>query len=207
MANKRNVNVVCVSGTPGVGKTTVCLKVKEKLGTDKFEFVNVGDLIKEKQLFSEWDDEMNCSIFDENRVEEEILKIAREIENIGKQGLLIDFHSVGFLSTRFVDKVFVLSAETNILYGRLEKRHYSVDKIQENVQAEIFKESKCEAQDRFGEDIVVEMPNNTESDSGQIVDLIVRFLQEPLLDARYPDSDSSNDDWDDSNESEFSDIS
>ena len=82
--------VVCVTGTPGVGKTTVAGLVSEKLGTDKFEFVNLGDLIREKQLYTEWDDEMDCSILDEDLVEDEIRRIVSQQKQSGKKGLLID---------------------------------------------------------------------------------------------------------------------
>jgi len=171
------INVVCVTGTPGVGKTTISLNVKEKLlGTNMFEFLNVGDLIKEKKLFSEWDDEMNCSIFDEDLVNLEIKRIVASLQRDGKKGLLIDFHSVGFLPRRLVDHVVVIRADTNVLWTRLEQRNYPTEKIQENVQAEIFMESKSEAEDQFGEDRVIEKLNNSASERERIVDLIVELL-------------------------------
>lgn len=171
------INVVCVTGTPGVGKTTISLNVKKKLlGTNMFEFLNVGDLIKEKELFSEWDDEMNCSIFDEDLVNEEIKRIVASLKRDGKKGLLIDFHSVGFLQRRLVDHVVVIRADTNVLWARLEERKYPTEKIQENVQAEIFMESKSEAEDQFGEDRVIEKLNNSVSERDEIVDLIVELL-------------------------------
>ncbi|KAL8440171.1 hypothetical protein Efla_003536 [Eimeria flavescens] len=54
-----------VTGTPGVGKTTFSQQLAEEL---EFTYLNVAKLISEESLFQEWDDELKCSIFDEERV-------------------------------------------------------------------------------------------------------------------------------------------
>jgi adenylate kinase len=173
---KRSIRVVCVTGTPGVGKTTACALVKEKLGEKEFEFVNIGDLIKEKKLYTEWDDEMNCSIFDDDLVGDELKRIVKEMGAKGKKGILIDFHSVGFMGKKLVDHVLVMRADTETLWTRLEARGYKEAKIKENVEAEIFMESMNDAVDRFDEGIVSEITNNTENDQKLVVGKIVSLL-------------------------------
>ena len=160
-AAPRTVKVVCVTGTPGTGKTTICNKAMEMLDPSNFEYVNIGDLIKEKKLFAEWDDEMNCSIFDEDAIEAEIKAIVKSASRRKIVGLLLDFHSIGFIPSKLVDQVFVVRADTEVLWDRLKQRGYEDAKIQENVQAEIFMESMNEALDQFDEDIVEERTNNT----------------------------------------------
>lgn len=173
---KRSIRVVCVTGTPGVGKTTACALVKEKLGQEDYEFLNIGDLIKEQKLYTEWDDEMNCSIFDDKLVGNELKRIVTDLGKKGKKGVLIDFHSVGFMSKKLVDHVLVVRADTEKLWTRLEARGYKEAKIKENVEAEIFMESMNDAVDRFGDEIVSEISNNTEEDRDRVVDKIVSLL-------------------------------
>ena len=158
-----------------MGKTTICELVKKQLGgSAEFEFVNIGDLIKEKKLYSEWDDEMNCSIFDDKLVKAELKRI---VEDSKKKGILIDFHSVGFIPRKLVDHVVVVRTDTEILWSRLEKRGYKESKIKENVEAEIFMESMNEALDKFGEDKVVERTNNDEKDRDEIVKFVCKVLR------------------------------
>lgn len=174
----REIKVFCVTGTPGTGKTTICGLVKEKLGTDEYLFINVGDLIKEKKLYTEWDDEMNCSIFDEDALESELKRAIKKAEKEGNKGLLIDFHSIGFIPRKLVDHVIVVRTETNVLWDRLEKRGYKEAKIKENVQAEIFMESYNEAIDQFDENIVEQRDNNTEDEMSATVKHIVDLFSE-----------------------------
>ncbi len=62
---------ILVTGTPGTGKSSLA----EELGAAlKIPVVEVGDLIKENKLYEEWDDEMDCSIFDEDKVVAEVRK-------------------------------------------------------------------------------------------------------------------------------------
>ena len=94
--SSRNVRVIAVSGSPGCGKTTLCARIQEQLGTRDYMFINIGEMIKDKKLYTEWDDDMNCSIFDEDLVMKELRKIIKK--NDLKIGILIDFHSLSFIS-------------------------------------------------------------------------------------------------------------
>lgn len=174
--NRRTTRVVCATGTPGVGKTTICSLVKARLGTDEYEFLNIGDYIKENKLYSEWDDEMNCSIFDGEKLVDELKRIVKDLSIRQTKGILIDFHSIGFIPRKLVDHVVAIRTDTERLWTRLEKRGYKEAKIKENVEAEIFMESMNEAVEQFGQDKVEEMTNNSESDRDGIVDRICSLL-------------------------------
>jgi adenylate kinase len=174
MLIKRTIPVVAITGTPGCGKTTLAEKVKAQLGNDQFVFLNIADLIKTRKWYSEWDDEMNCSIFDEKLVCRELEKIVEESK--GKKGIILEFHSIDFLKRKFIDKVFVLQTDTNCLWQRLEDRKYSEAKIKENVEAEIFMECLHSCQDRFGEDIVECLASNTKNDMKNNIEIIVKYL-------------------------------
>ncbi|CAK0890788.1 unnamed protein product [Prorocentrum cordatum] len=139
MAERGRPNVL-VTGTPGVGKTTFCDGLAQATGLTHLE---VGKLIREKQLYREWDDEMDCSIFDEELVLDALEPLLEE------GGQIVDFHSSGFLQDDWFDLVVVLRVETETLYGRLERRHYGEAKIRENVEAEIFQTCLDEAREAF----------------------------------------------------------
>merc|ERR1712187_923170 len=78
-------------------------------------------------------------------------------------GCAVDFHSAGFLPDDWFDLVIVLRAETSVLYGRLEKRHYAEAKIKQNVEAEIFQTCLDEAREAFEESSVevLELQHNS----------------------------------------------
>ena len=169
----RDVRVVCVAGSPGCGKTSLCEALKEKLDKTLYRFVNLGDLIREKQLYTHWDDEMDCSIFDEELVVKELRRIVKKCDSDGVVGLVIDFHSVGFIPKKIVDTVLVLQVATDVLWVRLEARGYEAKKIQENVQAEIFMESFSEAVDQFGAEVVVQRISNTPHDIHENIEFLI----------------------------------
>mmetsp|Transcript_137747 Transcript_137747/g.427986 ORF Transcript_137747/g.427986 Transcript_137747/m.427986 type:complete len:177 (-) Transcript_137747:159-689(-) len=157
MSTRERPNVL-VTGTPGVGKTTFCeaLVQSAHLGMKHLE---IGRLVRERKLYKEWDDDMDCSVFDEDMVLDELEPILEE------GGYVVDFHSAGFLPHEWFDLVVVLRAETESLWARLEKRHYHEAKIRQNVEAEIFQTCLDEAREAFEEgDVPIweEQHDNTE---------------------------------------------
>lgn len=145
MPDRQRPNIL-VTGTPGVGKTTFCEAVEQSIA--EMKHLEIGRLVRERKLYKEWDDDMDCSIFDEDMVCDELEPILEE------GGYVVDFHSAGFLPDDWFDLVVVLRADTNTLWGRLEKRHYSEAKIQQNVEAEIFQTCLDEAREAFEESSV-----------------------------------------------------
>ncbi|KAL8451629.1 hypothetical protein Emag_002633 [Eimeria magna] len=144
-----------VTGTPGVGKTTFSQQLAEELD---YEYLNVAKLISDESLYSEWDDELKCSVFDEDRVADRLEEL------LAPGGLVVDFHSCDFMHASWFCVAFVLRAETHVLYDRLAARKYPEAKIQENVQSEIFQVLLDEATETFGEDKVIQLQSNTMQD-------------------------------------------
>mmetsp|Transcript_82545 Transcript_82545/g.242193 ORF Transcript_82545/g.242193 Transcript_82545/m.242193 type:complete len:177 (-) Transcript_82545:33-563(-) len=146
MSTRARPNVL-VTGTPGVGKTTFCEALAQSVQPE-MRHLEVGRLVRERKLYREWDDEMDCSIFDEDLVCDELETLLAE------GGQVVDFHSAGFLPDDWFDLVLVLRADTSTLWSRLEKRHYGEAKIQQNVEAEIFQTCLDEAREAFEESAV-----------------------------------------------------
>ena len=54
-----------VLGTPGTGKSTLGKELAERVGLN---YICVGDLAKEQELYDGWDEEHDCHILDDDRV-------------------------------------------------------------------------------------------------------------------------------------------
>eukprot|EP00920_Eleutheroschizon_duboscqi_P036249 GHVT01087588.1.p1 GENE.GHVT01087588.1~~GHVT01087588.1.p1 ORF type:complete len:215 (+),score=17.26 GHVT01087588.1:144-788(+) len=194
---------VLVTGTPGVGKTTFCQELCEQTG---LRHVEVSALIKKERLYSEWDDERDCSIFDDKKLAYVIDDLLQESDHSAcdsegieedrhdeetavtdlprrKQifsGHCFDFHSCSFMDPSWIDAVIVLRSDTAVLYDRLEKRNYTHEKIQENVQCEIFQVLLDEARDTFDPEIVRELANDDLSQLEHNIDDATNWIQQIL---------------------------
>lgn len=56
---------VIFPGTPGTGKSTLGAELATRAGLN---YINVGDVAKEMQLYDGFDQEFDCPILDEDRV-------------------------------------------------------------------------------------------------------------------------------------------
>lgn len=58
---------ILIVGTPGVGKSSLCKKLVERLG-DEYEWHNVSKIAIEHNFTSGFDEVFNCPTLDESRV-------------------------------------------------------------------------------------------------------------------------------------------
>jgi adenylate kinase len=135
--------VICVSGTPGTGKTTFSIKYSKD---NDFYYLDVNEFIKKKELIEDFDKKRDSNIVDTEKLNYQLIE---EIKRLKKeknyQGIVIDSHLSHYLSKDDVDKVIITKCDLKKLKNRLEKRKYSKDKIRENMDAEIFDVCKVEA--------------------------------------------------------------
>ncbi|GIX63789.1 UPF0101 protein CGI-137, putative [Babesia caballi] len=158
---------ILVTGTPGVGKTTLCRRFAAESG---LKHLNVAELIEEQKLHAGWDEELQCSIYDDRKLRKALARLG-----LSSGGFLLDFHSVEGIDEDDVDHVVVLSVEIETLSKRLAARGYPDRKIDENVEAEIFKVCLQDAADLFGAERVTELPHNTEEESLRALEHIKRL--------------------------------
>ncbi|EZG71057.1 putative adenylate kinase [Gregarina niphandrodes] len=139
----RTLPNVLVTGVPGAGKTTLA----EALETAwQAERVDVAKLIQEQHLYSEFDTERNCTVYDADAVYDELDAL------VASGGVIVDFHSVDFMALRrWFDLLVVLHVPTDVLWERLENRGYNEAKIAENVECEIMREIDNEVEEYFVE--------------------------------------------------------
>ncbi|KAH7863072.1 hypothetical protein Vadar_012961 [Vaccinium darrowii] len=117
--------------------------------------INVGDLVRDKNLHDGWDEQFHCHVINEDLVCDELKEMMEEGGNI------VDYHGCDFFPERWFDRVVVLQTENSVLYDRLSKRGYSGVKLTNNIQCEIFQVLLEEAKDSYPEDIVVALRSDT----------------------------------------------
>lgn len=87
------------------------------------QHVELSKLILDQKLYSEWDHENNCSIFDEDKVIDYLEQF------IPKGGYIVDFHGSDFFPERYFDLIVIIRCDTKFLYDRLKSRNYPEAKI------------------------------------------------------------------------------
>src|SRR5271170_4961043 len=104
-----------------------------------------------------------------------------------KGGCIIDFHSCEMFPESWIDLVVVLQTNHTILWERLEARlvqsmgkvngrGYSLQKIQENNEAEIMQVVLSEAQESYKEDIIMILNSDDVDHQEENVQRIVDWL-------------------------------
>lgn len=63
--SKRQRPNILITGTPGTGKTTMCTALAE---ATQLRHINIGDLVREKNLHDGWDAELECHVINEDLV-------------------------------------------------------------------------------------------------------------------------------------------
>ncbi|CAL5190389.1 unnamed protein product [Lathyrus oleraceus] len=146
---------ILVTGTPGTGKTTTATALAE---ATQLRHINIGELVKEKNLHDGWDDELDSYILNEDLVCDELEDV---MENGGN---IVDYHGCDFFPERWFDYVVVLQTDNTILYDRLTRRGYKESKLTNNVESEIFQVLLEEAKESYAEDKVIALKSNTIED-------------------------------------------
>lgn len=146
---------ILITGTPGTGKTTMSSALAE---ATQLRHVNIGDLVKEKNLHDGWDEEFDCHVINEDLVCDELEDMMEE------GGIIVDYHGCDFFPERWFDRVVVLQTDNTILYDRLSKRGYTGSKLSNNIECEIFQTLLEEAKDSYQEDIVIAMRSDSIDD-------------------------------------------
>ncbi|CTQ40995.1 TAF9, FAP7, transcription initiation factor TFIID subunit 9 / adenylate kinase [Babesia microti strain RI] len=157
---------ILVAGTPGVGKSSLCKRIAEKT---TFKHLKLGEIIEAQKCYEEWDDDMDCSILDEDKTIETLRNLG-----ITKGGYLLEFHDPSFLPQEWFRLVYVLNCDIKELGKRLDQRGYLEAKVRTNLQSEIF---QVVSDNLINEGYHIHLLNNTtmedmESNVSEVVNAI-----------------------------------
>lgn len=155
MPNSTFPRVILITGTPGVGKTSVgnCLINKG------YNVIFLNDFIIHNGIYYGYDLSRESVIVDEEYLE---IIIKDYINDISKL-VFIEGHTAELLPPEIVSEVIVLRCTPNELRKRLISRGYSPKKIEENVHAEIMEECKISILNNFPENKIIEIDSTFQS--------------------------------------------
>ncbi|MGM5483547.1 MAG: AAA family ATPase [Nanobdellota archaeon] len=131
------------TGTPGTGKTTLAKHFSKE---NNLEYIDGKEISKE--IADEYDEKDECYIIDEKKFSKKCN------ERLNKKGNVLDSHLSHLTSPELVDYCIISECSQKILSERLKKRDYNDKKIKDNLEAEAFKSSRIEAQEK-GHNIII----------------------------------------------------
>jgi adenylate kinase len=133
--------IIAITGTPGTGKTTLTKKLSKDL---KAKAISGNTIIKKYKLSEGYDKEKKCTIVDVNKFSKACIDECKD----KSKTFIIDSHLSHNLSKNNVKACIICKCDLKKLRKRLEKRKYSKQKIQDNLDAEIFETCFLEAQEK-----------------------------------------------------------
>lgn len=172
---------ILVTGTPGVGKTThaklLCeyipelqyISVGKKIMSEQIDFL--GELVNQQKLYTEWNNEFDCPIADDDMVVDYLEFIHEE------GGYVVEFHTSGMFPERWFDLVVLLRCDNTPLYDRLKARGYAEKKITENLDCEILEVTADEAKDSYKPEIIMELRSDSEEDVEKNLSAIIEWVK------------------------------
>lgn len=165
---KRAAPNILITGTPGVGKSTLCQKLNEMTG---LQWLEISKIAKDHNCLEEYDEVYKCPVLDED-------KLLDGLEDVmGKGGNIVDYHSCELFPERWFDVVFVLRTDNTTLYDRLVSRGYSGKKLEDNIDCEIFQVILEEAKASYKSDIVHELNSTSAAELEDNLNRICMWLQ------------------------------
>jgi adenylate kinase len=162
--------ILVLTGTPGVGKSTVAGQLASSLPG---LHVNVNDIVTAEKLILGADVTRKTQIADIPRVSRRIAEIVSETNGY----IIIEGHYASDLvEAEDLFMAFVLRRNPAELQSILRKRGYDLKKVSENVASEILDICLVDALQAYGKDRVCEI-NCSNKDSTIIAEEIVSILR------------------------------
>lgn len=150
--------ILSISGTPGVGKTTIARILAEKLG---YEYVSLRDFALRHGI-GEGEEELEID------VDELVKATKKEFEG---RNVVFDGHLSHLIPSDFV---IILRLHPRLIGERLSKRGYPKKKVSENVEAELVDVCLVEAIESNENIIEVDTTNKTPE---EIVEEILNLMK------------------------------
>ena len=159
-----------VTGTPGVGKTTVSHKLASKLDA---LYIGITELVKTKKLITSVDEERKTLIADTEKVSKKLQETLVQSDG----NIIIEGHyAADVVPNKEVTTAFVLRRDPHKLKSALEKRGYNQKKIWENLAAELLDVCLWDALSACGADKVCEIDVSGKTVE-EIVEEIIQVLE------------------------------
>jgi len=161
--------LIALTGTPGVGKTSI----SNLLSNKGYEVIFLNELVNKKGIFIGIDKKRDSKIVN-------IEELNSFIKNnySSKNYVIIDGHLSHHL--KCIDKIIILRCHPNDLKKRLLKKGWNKEKIKENIEAEILDIIFCESIKNHKENNIFEI-NTTEKKIEHVTSEIVEIIENDFI--------------------------
>lgn len=158
--------VLVLTGTPGVGKTSIAGLLAQRLGG---VVISLSELVKRGRLSAGFDKRRETLIADRERVAAHVESAIAQAEGY----VVVEGHFASdVVARKDAFRVFVLRRDPDELRTALVKRGYKERKVAENVAAEILDVCLFDAVAAFGEDKICEVDVSRRSVENVVDELI-----------------------------------
>ena len=156
-----------MTGTPGVGKTSVAKALAAKLGA---LYLSVADIVRDEGLISGFDVKRKSPVGDVKRVSKRVKETVRS----SKKDIIIEGHYASYVTpSSLVSYVFVLRRDPDALKAEFEARGYEEAKADENVASEILDVCLVDAIEKYGVEMVDEIDTTQRSVSDVVEEALM----------------------------------
>lgn len=170
MSMSKRRPVILFTGVPGVGKTTIARMLADRM---RGVYIDLSDLAKREGIITGFDEQRGTYIVDLDGMRARLALVLEE----GEDPLILDGHfAADVVPSRAVSFAFVLRRAPWMLKEELGARGYPVEKVMENVEAELLDVCLVEAVDVLGPERVCEI-DTTHRTPEEVVDEALYVIQ------------------------------
>lgn len=137
--------MIVIGGTPGTGKTTIGRKLEE----EGYEVIHLSDFVRENQLYSRYDEEIESYVIDQEKM---VTKVLDKKDQVANGRLIVEGVGVTLLPRDEVDLCIILTCNPAVIERRLKRKRYPRMKIERNINAENLSVILGDALEKFGKE-------------------------------------------------------
>jgi adenylate kinase len=143
-------SLIALSGTPGTGKSIIGQLLAKDL---HIQCLELNQIVIDHELHLGEDTDRETLIADVEKVKEHLVKILADNEN----RFVVVGHFADEVPKELLEVLIILRCNPVVLTQRLQEKGWSVEKILENVQAELLGECTAQALARHNQNQIFEI--------------------------------------------------